>query len=193
MKRVQGNVSRRDVLALSGLAVGALAARGGISATPLVAPPTAPVAVAKVSGYDQDLVAQFERMFDQLGGIGHLVRGKTIGMKLNMTGARAGAAGSASAPARPPGCIRMLSAHSPRSWASWVRSGSGCSRAHSGKKAGCSKTPCCRMAGMSTPSETRLRVSSSRTPTDWAWPRSTRSRGQVPAVHLPGLCPQSFL
>jgi uncharacterized protein (DUF362 family) len=74
-------------LALSGLAVGALAARGGNSATPLVAPPTAPVAVAKVAGYDQDLVAQFERMFDQLGGIGHLVRGKTVGMKLNLTGA----------------------------------------------------------------------------------------------------------
>jgi uncharacterized protein (DUF362 family) len=87
MKRVQGNVSRRDILALSGLAVGALAARGGNSATPLVAPPTAPVAVAKVAGYDQDLVAQFERMFDQLGGIGHLVRGKTVGMKLNLTGA----------------------------------------------------------------------------------------------------------
>jgi len=87
MKRVQGNVSRRDILALSGLAVGALAARGGNSATRLVTPPTAPVAVAKVTGYDQDLVAQFERMFDQLGGIGHLVRGKTIGMKLNLTGA----------------------------------------------------------------------------------------------------------
>ena len=87
MKRVQGNVSRRDVLALSGLALGALAARGGNSATPLVTPPTAPVAVAKVTGYDQDLVAQFELMFDQLGGIGHLVRGKTIGMKLNLTGA----------------------------------------------------------------------------------------------------------
>ena len=87
MKSTQGNVSRRDVLALSGLAVGALAARGGHSATPLVAPPTAPVAVAKVAGYDEDLVGQFERMFDQLGGVGHLVRGKTIGMKLNLTGA----------------------------------------------------------------------------------------------------------
>jgi uncharacterized protein (DUF362 family) len=43
--------------------------------------------VAKVAGYDQNLAAEFERMFDELGGIGHLVRGKTVAMKLNLTGA----------------------------------------------------------------------------------------------------------
>ncbi len=81
----QSNISRRDLLAVSGLAAGALAFRGRASAS-LFTPPTTPVAVAKVSGYDQDLVAQFEQMFDQLGGISHLVRGKTVAMKLNLTG-----------------------------------------------------------------------------------------------------------
>jgi uncharacterized protein (DUF362 family) len=48
--------------------------------------PTAPVSVAKVRGYDEDLTAQFEKMFDQIGGIGKLVQGKTVAMKLNLTG-----------------------------------------------------------------------------------------------------------
>jgi uncharacterized protein (DUF362 family) len=87
MNKAKGGVSRRDILAYSGLAVGALATRGRAASPAIVTPPSTPVAVAKVPGYDQDLVAQFERMFDQLGGIGHLVRGKTVGMKLNLTGA----------------------------------------------------------------------------------------------------------
>jgi uncharacterized protein (DUF362 family) len=87
MNKIQGCFSRRDILALSGLAAGALAVRGGYSSTPVIAAPSAPVSIAKVTGYDQDLVAHFTRMFDELGGIGHLVRGKTVGMKLNLTGA----------------------------------------------------------------------------------------------------------
>jgi uncharacterized protein (DUF362 family) len=43
--------------------------------------------VAKVVSYDLDLVAQFEQMFDQIGGIGQQVRGKTVAMKVNLTGA----------------------------------------------------------------------------------------------------------
>ena len=83
MERFRGAVSRRDILGLSGLALGSLAvSRTGASASI----PTAPVSVAKVASYDLDLVAQFERMFDELGGIGNRVRGKTVAMKLNMTG-----------------------------------------------------------------------------------------------------------
>ena len=76
--------SRRDLIALSGLAAGALGAK---RAAADIAVPTAPVSVAKVVSYDLDLVAQFEQMFDQIGGIGHLVRGKTVAMKLNLSGA----------------------------------------------------------------------------------------------------------
>jgi uncharacterized protein (DUF362 family) len=86
MERFRGAVSRRDILGLSGLALGSLAvSRTGASA-PIPPAPTAPVSVAKVASYDLDLVAQFERMFDELGGIGNRVRGKTVAMKLNMTG-----------------------------------------------------------------------------------------------------------
>jgi uncharacterized protein (DUF362 family) len=87
MKKTYMQLSRRDLFALSGLAAGAfLADRVGM-ATPALSIPTSTVSVAKVASYDLDLVAQFERMFDELGGIGHLIRGKTVAVKLNMTGA----------------------------------------------------------------------------------------------------------
>lgn len=50
------------------------------------AAPTAPVAVAKCSNYGSELLPTLEKMFDQLGGIEHLVRGKTVAIKLNLTG-----------------------------------------------------------------------------------------------------------
>jgi uncharacterized protein (DUF362 family) len=76
--------SRRDLLAVSGLGAGSLVAR---RAAADVVVPTSPVSVAKVVSYEMDLVAQFEHMFDQIGGIGQLVRGKTVAMKVNLTGA----------------------------------------------------------------------------------------------------------
>jgi len=83
MEDVRGTFSRRDLLAVSGLAAGALAVK---RAAADVAVPTSPVSVAKVVSYDLDLVAQLEQMFDQIGGIGPLVRGKTVAMKVNLTG-----------------------------------------------------------------------------------------------------------
>jgi uncharacterized protein (DUF362 family) len=86
MERFRGAVSRRDMLSLSGLALGSLTVGRAGASTLIPSAPTAPVSVAKVATYDLDLVAQFERMFDELGGIGNRVRGKTVAMKLNMTG-----------------------------------------------------------------------------------------------------------
>jgi uncharacterized protein (DUF362 family) len=81
MKEIHGSLSRRDWLAVPGLAAGAWAApqapRTG---------PAAPVSVAKVRSYDEDLVAQFQSMFDQIGGIGGQVKGKTVAIKVNLTG-----------------------------------------------------------------------------------------------------------
>jgi hypothetical protein len=62
-----------------------------ISAAPLVraaetAAPAAPVAIAKCASYDEDVTAKLASMFDQLGGIERLVRGKTVTVKVNMTG-----------------------------------------------------------------------------------------------------------
>ena len=84
MEDVRGTFSRRDLLAVSGLAAGALPQN---APPPMSWCPASPVSVAKVVSYDLDLVAQFEQMFDQIGGIGHLVRGKTVAMKVNLAGA----------------------------------------------------------------------------------------------------------
>jgi len=84
MEDVRGTFSRRDLFAVSSIAAGALAVK---RAAADVVVPTSPVSVAKVVSYDLDLVAQFEQMFDQIGGIGPLVRGKTVAMKVNLSGA----------------------------------------------------------------------------------------------------------
>src|ERR1035438_3143743 len=64
-----------------------------ISAAPLLkganAAPVAPVSIAKCASYDEDVTAKLGAMFDQLGGLGGLVRGKTVTIKLNMTGSPA--------------------------------------------------------------------------------------------------------
>jgi uncharacterized protein (DUF362 family) len=87
MKDSNGSFTRRNWLALSGLAAGVCAAAPA-QAGPQSAQsaPAGPVAVAKVRGYDEDLLARFRTMFDQIGGIGSQVRGKTVGIKVNLTG-----------------------------------------------------------------------------------------------------------
>lgn len=48
--------------------------------------PTAPVSVARCPAYGPGVLPQLETMFDQLGGLGRLVKGKTVAIKLNLTG-----------------------------------------------------------------------------------------------------------
>jgi uncharacterized protein (DUF362 family) len=84
-------LTRRDWLALTGLAAGAMAvpaaeARPDKTTPTSSAGPAEPVSVAKVRSYDQDLTRQFRQMFDQIGGIGNQVKGKTVGIKVNLTG-----------------------------------------------------------------------------------------------------------
>jgi len=84
-------LTRRDWLALSGLAVGAVAvrsteARPNEAARAIPVAPAKPVSVAKVRSYDEDLTAQFRKMFDQIGGIDNQVKGRTVGIKINLTG-----------------------------------------------------------------------------------------------------------
>ena len=85
MNDAKGSCTRRGWLALSGLAAGVCAAARAQTAPQRVAP-SAPVSVAKVRSYDEDLVTQFRTMFDQIGGIGGQVRGKTVAIKVNLTG-----------------------------------------------------------------------------------------------------------
>src|ERR1043165_7161860 len=72
----RSNMTRREWLAL-------------ISTAPLLkgAPaPVSPVSIAKCASYDEDVTATLGAVFDQLGGLGGLVRNKTVTIKLNMTG-----------------------------------------------------------------------------------------------------------
>lgn len=69
-------VTRRE--ALGGLAAAALSI-----AKPA---PVSTVAIARCRNYQEDIYNKLDAMFDQLGGIGPLVRNKTVALKLNLTG-----------------------------------------------------------------------------------------------------------
>lgn len=71
-------MTRREFVALAGT-------------VPLLAVPerNARVAIGKAASYSDDLVSTLARMFDQLGGLDGLVRGKTVAIKLNLTGSPA--------------------------------------------------------------------------------------------------------
>lgn len=49
-------------------------------------PPTAPVAVARCPEYGPQVRSTLATLFDQLGGLSHIVSGKTVAVKINMTG-----------------------------------------------------------------------------------------------------------
>ena len=71
-------ITRRELLAFAGAAP---LLRGNA--------PARPVAIARCESYREDLTAITGAMFDQLGGLGRLVSGKTVAVKLNMTGSPA--------------------------------------------------------------------------------------------------------
>jgi uncharacterized protein (DUF362 family) len=72
-------MTRREFLALAGSAPVVLAKEA----------PAAPVAIARAASYDLDLAAILSAMFDQLGGLGRIARGRTVTIKLNLTGSPA--------------------------------------------------------------------------------------------------------
>src|SRR5687767_14470014 len=72
-------MTRRDWIASS---AGALLASRTASADA----PAAPVAVARCQTYGPELVTTLNTMFDQLGGLGRLVAGKSVAIKINLTG-----------------------------------------------------------------------------------------------------------
>lgn len=74
-------MTRRELIAIAGT-IPALS----VPAFPAKTLPTAPVSLAKVPTYNEDLVPVLARMFDQIGGAGKLVRNKTVTIKLNLTG-----------------------------------------------------------------------------------------------------------
>src|SRR5579871_3620825 len=51
--------------------------------------PTAPVSIARSRAYDDNLTDTLATMFDQLGGLGRIVKNKTVTIKVNLTGSPA--------------------------------------------------------------------------------------------------------
>jgi len=77
-------ISRRAVLASLGASRLLLPKAEAASTTPA---PVAPVAIARCKTYEPSLLTPIlEGMFDKLGGLGRLVQGKTVAIKLNFNG-----------------------------------------------------------------------------------------------------------
>jgi uncharacterized protein (DUF362 family) len=83
---MQKNHTRREWLCRAASAVSGAYLVGSPLARAAEAP-TAPVAVGRSRTYDPgELMPAMQKMFDQLGGLGRLVKGKTVAMKINLTG-----------------------------------------------------------------------------------------------------------
>jgi len=81
---MERNCSRRGFLGAMGMAVGAYVARPALGSA--LQAPTSRVAIGSCPEYDRQVAEVLSKMFDQLGGLGPLVRGKTVAIKLNLTG-----------------------------------------------------------------------------------------------------------
>jgi uncharacterized protein (DUF362 family) len=69
--------------------IGNAAAGAAVFAAPRMLRAEAPaskVAIARCESYGAELLPTMRTMFDQLGGLGALVRGKTVAIKINLTG-----------------------------------------------------------------------------------------------------------
>lgn len=76
------SLSRRDLLAAGATAAATLA---GPAKSWASAAPASSVAITRCRDY-ANFKAQLSSAFDQIGGVGKLVRGKTVAIKLNLTG-----------------------------------------------------------------------------------------------------------
>jgi uncharacterized protein (DUF362 family) len=81
---MKSRCSRREFLGVAGLAAGAAIAQPALAS--IIPTPSSRVAIGICSEYDRQVSNVLSAMFDQLGGLDKLVRGKTVAIKLNMTG-----------------------------------------------------------------------------------------------------------
>jgi len=75
--------TRRDLIRGAGAAVAGAAGLGRAFAQDA---PATPVAIARCTTYGSGFEESLKQTVDQIGGIGHLVMGKTVAVKLNLTG-----------------------------------------------------------------------------------------------------------
>src|ERR1035441_5365689 len=87
------DITRRELLVGAGGGVGALLA--GAAWSRAVTAPAGKVAVARSKTYGPELLPAMEKMFDQLGGLSGLVKGKTVAIKVNFIGVRSQRLGTA--------------------------------------------------------------------------------------------------
>ncbi len=83
---MQEKHTRREwLLRTASLVSGACLA--GATSGRAAAAPTAPVSLARCKSYDaKELLPALSRVFDGLGGLGRIVKGKTVAIKINLTG-----------------------------------------------------------------------------------------------------------
>jgi uncharacterized protein (DUF362 family) len=79
------NFTRREFLGTAAITAAGVSLAPSIMASALKAPASR-VAIGRCMQYDRQVTDVMSAMFDQLGGIGKLVNGKTVAIKLNMTG-----------------------------------------------------------------------------------------------------------
>ena len=79
--------SRRQFLKTAAASTASAAAWLAAPLSIFGAAPATPVAVSKCDSYGPELIPALDRMFDQLGGLGRIVKGKTVAIKINLTGA----------------------------------------------------------------------------------------------------------
>ena len=81
------NCTRRRLLKSASVLGGAYLAGAAFTPASAALAAASPVSVAKCLTYDpKELLPVMARMFDQLGGVGKLVKGKTVAIKFNLTG-----------------------------------------------------------------------------------------------------------
>ena len=84
---MHSNCTRREWLKSASVLGGACLAGAAFTPATATSAPAAPVSVARCQTYDpKELLSVIARMFDQLGGVGKLVKGKTVAIKFNLTG-----------------------------------------------------------------------------------------------------------
>ena len=81
---MKSRCSRREFLGVAGMAAGAAIAQPALAS--IIPAPSSRVAIGICPEYDRQVSNVLSAMFDQLGGLEKLVRGKTVAIKLNMTG-----------------------------------------------------------------------------------------------------------
>ena len=155
----------------------AAAATGAAFTEPLIrralSAPTQPVAVSRCMTYGPELLPTLDKMFDQLGGLGRIVKGKTVAIKINLTGA----------PSYRVGYLPCEDTHytHPRVIAATVHlmSKAGARRIRllesPWSTADALKSTSCRPTGSRATSSVPADTSNSKTPIFWATRRNTRA------------------